>query len=109
MLKETLDNAKVISPSYLNNSGIGDTFAPPRKLGNQSISDMYKPPDPQMSNSGSKLLQMMQKHNQLPAEDEDDLFEAINRVEQSHEEECYDQFESKEKGSNKKQEYCSPR
>ena len=63
MVKETLENAKVISPSYLNNSGVGDTFSHPQptKLGNYSISDMQKP-DPQMSDSGSKLLQaMMQK------------------------------------------------
>ena len=73
MHKETLDHAKVISPSFLNKSGDGEAFAP--SIAN-TVRDKYKP-DPQLNGSGSKLLQMMQKNNSLPAEDEEDLFDAI--------------------------------
>ena len=52
MHKETLDHAKVISPSFLNKSGDGEAFAP--NVAN-TVRDKYKP-DPQLSDSGSKLL-----------------------------------------------------
>ena len=81
MHKETLDHAKVISPSFLNKSGDGEAFAP--NVAN-TVRDKYKP-DPQLSDSGSKLLQMMQKNNSLPAEDEEDLFDAIQKMDRSGE------------------------
>ena len=52
MHKETLDHAKVISPSFLNKSGDGEGFAP--SIAN-TVRDKYKP-DPQLNGSGSKLL-----------------------------------------------------
>ena len=79
MHKETLDHAKVISPSFLNKSSDGEGFAPTNA---NTVREQYKP-DPQLSDSGSKLLQMMQKNNSLPAEDEEDLFDAIQKMDHS--------------------------
>ena len=106
MLKETLDHAKVISPSFLNKSGEGEGFA---QNNADTVGDKYKP-DPQLSDSGSKLLKMMQKNNSLPVEDEEDLFEAIQKVDRSSEFEQAQQSTSEQQVSAKeKVGYSSPR
>lgn len=57
MLRETLENAKAISPHDLSNSS--DAFIPQKTPPNAT-----PPNETTMGGSGSKLLQMMQKHNQ---------------------------------------------
>merc|ERR1712151_85160 len=70
----------------------------------QNIASPEQPGMGRRDGSGSKILQMMQKHNQMhqiPApvdEDQDDLFNAINKVDHSayeyeDQEQAYDQID----------------
>lgn len=81
MLQETLEKSKLISPPDFDNPS--NVFMPP-KMGSAEMLNMQG-----RDNSGSKILQMMQKHNQMNQiptpvdEDQDDLFNAINKVDHS--------------------------